>query len=55
MTTHTVLIRIAMSPVIDQFSMYETSRYSLCSSVRSERPEIYHGPVMPGFTSRRAE
>lgn len=40
---------------MDQFSMYETSKYSLCSCERSERPETCHGPVIPGFTSKRVE
>ena len=54
-TATTVLSRIAMSPVSDQFWMYDTSTNSDCSCVRLLRPDTCHGPVMPGFTSNLVE
>ena len=39
----TVLSRIAMSPVSDQFWMYDTSTNSDCSCVRLLRPDTCHG------------
>lgn len=54
-TATTVLSRIAMSPVSDQFWMYDTSTNSDCSCVRLLRPDTCYGPVMPGFTSNLAE